>query len=267
MILVTGAKGFVGHKIMELCKETVASPSLRNASADDVKRIIEESGADIIINTAAIADIGECMAAPDASYAANVQLPVLLAKASEGRRLVFFSSDQVYGGLDDDGPYTEDSVKPANIYAEHKLEMEQRILDICPDAVVLRAEWMYDYYLKKTNYFMNIINAKDTVSFSSRNYRGLTYVEEVAENMEKVTSLPGGVYNFGSETDKSMYDITREFVEAMGLDIHVQDVPPLHNLWMDCNKARKFGIEFSDVSAGLLRCALDNGYISAGGRR
>ncbi len=171
MILVTGASGFVGHAIMESCRDTMASPSLRNASYDDVKRIIEDSGADIIINTAAIADISECMADPDASYTANVQLPVFLAKASKGRKLVCFSSDQVYGGLDDYGPYTEERVKTTNIYAEHKLEMEHRVLDICSDAVILRAEWMYDYYLKKTNYFMNMKKAKGTVSFSSRNFR------------------------------------------------------------------------------------------------
>ena len=52
MILVTGANGFVGHKILEMCKDTVASPSLRNATQEDVKRIIEESDADVIIHTA-----------------------------------------------------------------------------------------------------------------------------------------------------------------------------------------------------------------------
>lgn len=39
-------------------------------------------------------------------------------------------------GLDDDGPYTEemtDGSRPANIYAEHKLEMEQRVL-VSPSA-------------------------------------------------------------------------------------------------------------------------------------
>ena len=44
MILVTGATGFVGEKIMRMCKDTVACPSLRNASADEVLRIVEESG-------------------------------------------------------------------------------------------------------------------------------------------------------------------------------------------------------------------------------
>ncbi len=60
MILVTGARGFVGSKIMELCKDTVAAPSLRNASLEDIMRLIDESRAAAIIHTAAISDIGTC---------------------------------------------------------------------------------------------------------------------------------------------------------------------------------------------------------------
>ena len=257
MILVTGASGFVGNKIMQMCSDVAACPSLRDASEDRIKRIVEESGAEVIIHTAAISDIGVCQSNPEASYLANVQITVYLAKAAKHAKLICFSSDQVYSGLGEEGPYTEDMVKPNNIYAEHKLEMEQRVPDIVPDAVMLRAEWMYDYYLKKPNYFMNIINAKDTVAFSSRQYRGITYVKEVAENMEKVIQLPGGVYNFGSETTKSMYEITKEFLADLGKDIRLEDAPPRHNLWMNCEKARKLGVEFRRVEDALRACAKD----------
>ena len=257
MILVTGASGFVGNKIMQMCRDTVACPSLRDASEEDVKRIVEESGADTIIHTAAISDIGACQADPEASYFANVQIPVFLAKAAKNAKLICFSSDQVYSGTDEEGPYTEDMVKPGNLYAQHKLEMEKRVLDIDPDAVMLRAEWMYDYYLKKSNYFMNIINATDAVSFSSREFRGVTYVKEVAQNMEKVRLLPGGAYNFGSETTKSIHEITGEFINLIGKDIKLEDRLPGHNLWMNCEKARKYGVEFSSVEAGLKKCAED----------
>ena len=47
----------------------------------------------------------------------------------------------------------KENVKPGNIYAAHKLEMEKRVLDILPSAVMLRAEWMYDYYAKKIQLF------------------------------------------------------------------------------------------------------------------
>ena len=261
MILVTGASGFVGSKIMQICRDVVACPSLRGASEDDVKRIVAESGAEAIIHTAAISDIGTCQKDPEASYIANVQIPIYLARASRGIKLVCFSSDQVYSGMEDDGPYLEDRVKPGNLYAEHKLEMEERVLEIDPDAVMLRAEWMYDYYLKKSNYFMNIINAEGSVCFSSRQYRGITYVKEVAENMPRVLGLPGGAYNFGSETERSMYDITRELLSAIGKELTVDDLPPRHNLWMRCEKARALGVEFSSVEDGLLRCAADYGYL------
>ena len=264
MILVTGATGFVGHKIMQVCKDVIACPSLRETTEDEVKRIVEESGVDTIIHTAAISDIGACQANPEASYIANVLIPVYLAKASKEIKLICFSSDQVYSGCEEEGPYSEDLVKPNNIYAEHKLEMEQRVLDIAPDAVMLRAEWMYDYYVKKSNYFMNILNATDSVSFSSRQYRGITYVKEVAKSMKKVIQLPGGAYNFGSETTKSMYEITKEFLAVIGKDIKVEDAPPRHNLWMNCEKARKYGVEFSAVENGLRKCAEDYRCIRTG---
>lgn len=257
MILVTGATGFVGGKIIEMCKDVIACPSLRDRKEDDIKRIIEESDVDTIIHTAAISDIGVCQENPEASYIANVRLPIYLAKAAKNLKLICFSSDQVYGGVESEGPYLENMVKPNNIYAEHKLEMEQRVLDINPDAVMLRAEWMYDYYLKKSNYFMNIINAKETVSFSSNQFRGITYVKEVAENVENVITLPGGVYNFGSETTESMYQITKEFLTLIGKDLKLEDIPSNRNLWMNCEKARKYGVCFSDVMDGLKRCAED----------
>ena len=262
MILVTGAGGFVGGKIMEMCKDTVACPSLRNATEDEVRRAVEESGADIIIHTAAISDIGACQRDPEASYIANVQLPVYLAKASKGRKLICFSSDQVYSGTEAEVPYTEDMVKPANLYAQHKLEMENRVLDIDPDAVLLRAEWMYDYYLKKSNFYMNVINAKEPMQASSKSYRGFTYVKEVCEAMDKVALLPGGAYNFGSETTKSTYEITAEFLKAIGKNLEIIDTGSGHNLWMNCQKARKYGVDFSSAENGLLRCARDYGIIS-----
>lgn len=261
MMLVTGASGFVGSHIMRHCRDAVACPSLQGMTEDDVRRIVKNSGADIIVHTAAIADIGVCQKNPDASYLANVQLPVWLAKAAAGIKLICFSSDQVYSGMTEDGPYTEDTVQPNNIYAEHKLEMEQRVLDIDPDAVMLRAEWMYGYSSHKPNYFLNVVNASAPLRFSSRQYRGITYVKEVADNMPAVTRLPGGVYNFGSETTASMFDITKDFLAFLGKDVPLEDAPAAHNLWMNCDKAKKRGVIFRSVEDGLRQCAEDSGML------
>ena len=261
MILVTGANGFVGRKIMQLCNNTIAAPSLRDATEDQIRCIIEQQEITAIIHTAAISDIGVCQANPEDSYRANVQLPVNLAKAAKDTKLVCFSSDQVYSGMDEGGPYEENTVKAANIYAQHKIMMEQQVLELCPDAVMLRAEWMYDYGSERPNYLMNVLRAEDSIAFSSRQYRGITYEKEVAQQMEQVLQLPGGAYNFGSETAKSMYEITEEFLALIGKNIRLEDAPPRHNLWTNCEKAKKHGVVFQRVEDGLNACAKDYGLL------
>ena len=131
------------------------------------------------------------------------------------------------------------------------------MLDALPDAVMLRAEWMYDIRSPKPNYLLNVFRATERVAFSSGQYRGVTYLREVAENMDKVIRLPGGAYNFGSETTQSMYEITKQQAQLLGKNLVVEDAPPRHNLWMNCGKAKEYGVVFSDVLAGLTRCLRD----------
>ena len=261
MILITGAAGFVGRRLMETVPGAVAAPSLRNASQEDIRRIVEESGAEAIVHTAAISDIGACQADPEASYRANVQLPLWLAKAAGNRKLICFSSDQVYSGSKEAGPYSEEMTAPGNVYACHKLEMEQRVLEILPEAVMLRAEWMYDLRAPKPNYLLNVLRAEGTVAFSSRQYRGVTYLGEVAEAMDRVLALPGGAYNFGSETTLSMQELTKRLAALLGKPLAVEDAPPRHNLWMDCGKAARYGVVFSDVLTGLTKCLQEYGLL------
>ena len=260
-VLLTGGTGFVGSGLKKAFPEMVLSPSLRGTTEEDVRRIVD--GFEVVIHTAAISDTGSCERDPDASWQANVMLPVYLARACADKKLICFSSDQVYSGCEDKGPYGEDMAAPANTYARHKLEMEERVLDICPDAVMLRAEWMYDYPSVRMNYLRIILEGKDRVAFSSSQYRGVTWLREVTEAFPAVLGLPGGSYNFGSETSESMYEITRQFVEELGMPLIVEDAPPRHNLWMNCEKARKFGVDFSPVGDALRRCVKENEILRA----
>ena len=92
-------------------------------------------------------------------------------------------------------------------------------------------------------------------------YRGLTYVRDAAKNMEKAMGLPGGVYNFGSETELTMGQITRQLREKLGLNLQILQGQPRHNLWMDCAKAAERGCTFSATAEGLENCLSDYGLI------
>ena len=142
-ILVTGPRGFVGARVMdELSRDAIPAPSLRAVDEESIRRMVDEAQPDLIIHTAAMSDIPTCENDPDGSYYANVKVPVWLART--GIKCVMFSTDQVYSGCAGEGPYAEEETAPSNLYSRHKLEMEQRTLDINPDTVHLRATWMYD---------------------------------------------------------------------------------------------------------------------------
>ena len=256
-ILLTGARGFAGARIAAAFP-VIAAPSLKDAAEDDVKRLVDETEPDAIVHTAAISDIPTCENNPEASWRANVQLPVWIAKT--GIKAVLFSTDQVYGGCAGDSPCTEEETAPANLYARHKLEMERRVLDVNPSAVLLRATWMYDMPLygvsNRGNFLMNMLLNREA-AFSGTQHRAVTYVREVARWTERALSLPGGSYNFGSENSLTMLETAQWLKERLNLPIQLHDAGPRPHLWMNCAKARAHGIQFMDTVDGLEQCIRD----------
>ena len=106
-VLVTGAGGFVGSRVMRmLAGQYELHPLPKGMTAgnpDAVLREVARVQPDMILHTAAISDTGYCQQHPEESYRSNVVLPLALAKT--GVRLVAFSSDQVYTGLGGSTPF------------------------------------------------------------------------------------------------------------------------------------------------------------------
>jgi len=274
-ILVTGAKGFVGARVMEYFKDALAFPSeiLRNQNPEKgvieyVKRVQPAA----IIHTAAVSDIGECEKAPDASYLANVVLPDALNKAAleEKIKILMFSSDQVYTGMTDEGPYSDEAElpEPTNTYARHKLLSEKRTLDKNPDCVHLRATWMYDMPLynhkNRMNFLTLALKSAETgtpMSASVCQHRAVTYVRQVASNLEKMLSAPGGAYNYGSGNDLTMYETALAFFRILGLkekaETLVRKTEAPGSLWMTFEKLNKAGVYFDTTEEGFERVIRD----------
>lgn len=151
-ILVSGAGGFVGARVMQQWHEKAelfAFPRgfLAAATQEDLCRFAAQVQPDVVLHLAALSDTGYCQQHPEDSRRANVDVPLWMAQAAAetGAKLVAFSSDQVYSGVAQEGPLPETLfLSPSNIYGQHKLEAEQRVLEVLPDAVFLRVPWMYD---------------------------------------------------------------------------------------------------------------------------
>ena len=173
----------------------------------------------------------------------NVEGACNVARASAGcgAKLVFFSSDQVYNGNLESGLLTEDiAVHPENVYGRHKLEAEQRVLNICPGAVALRATWMYDVEREgmptHANFVVNIdraIKEGRQLRFPVREYRGITWVGEVVELLPHTFDLPGGVYNFGAENLLNTYETAYQYCEAIAEGLGDATIVPDHDRYAE----------------------------------
>lgn len=275
-ILITGGSGFLGARILqqglgdaELC--SLPRGFLAAAGEAEVTETIQKLQPAAIVHAAALSDTGYCAQHPEEAHRANVELPVWVAKAAcaSGAKLLAFSSDQVYAGITQPGPLPETlPLQPINVYGRCKLEMEQRVLELCPDAVLLRASWMYDlpgYGLPiRGNLPLNLLRAAqrgESVRFSVRDFRGITYVRQAVALLEAALTLPGGVYNFGSENAENMVLTARQFAETLGIMVDIQEADWARNLAMDCSKLRAHGIVFDTTQAGLTRCLRDYGLL------
>ena len=258
-ILITGASGFVGSRTAATLQDryeliTPSHSELDITSAEAVESVISRTQPDAILHLAALSNTGYCEEHPQESYLVNVISVENIAKAAakHGIKLIWFSSDQVYNGCTELGLLSEDTpLKPENHYGRHKLLAEQRALRICPESVALRATWMYDSERPgmKThrNFVLNFQEAKENgtpLRFATREFRGITWIEDVVRNIPHTFGLPGGVYNFGAENHLNTYETAVEYARIQSLDPDTIAIPdterfPEHirNLSMSMQKA------------------------------
>ena len=232
-ILITGASGFVGGRIVESLKDdhTIIAPRHKDmdiTSEEETEKFISENTPEVILHLAAISNTGYCEEHPEESYLVNVIGVENLAKAAARHdiKFVFFSSDQIYNGNHELGLLPENiSTAPENHYGRHKLLAEQRAMNICSNTVALRATWMYDTERPgmhtHLNFIRNIKAAIETgtpLKFATREFRGITWIEDVVRNIQATFDLPGGVYNFGAENTMNTYETACEYVRMLGHD-------------------------------------------------
>ena len=230
-ILITGSSGFVGGRVVKAMLQNgyeVYAPAHKEmdiTSADSVLQYVDNIRPERILHLAAISDTGYCESHPEESYLVNVVgvENLAMAAARYDAKLVFFSSDQVYNGNHELGLLSEDvPVSPENHYGRHKLIAEQRALALSDSTVALRATWMYDDQVSgmrtHNNFVLNLKNAireGKTILFATREFRGITWVEEVVRNIPDTFDLPGGVYNYGAENTLNTYETALKYAEML----------------------------------------------------
>lgn len=277
-IMITGSEGFLGGRIAAHYERNYEVVRVGHGKLDitdeaAVGKYFQDKRPDVVIHCAAVSNTRVCEDQPALSEAVNRKGAVNMAKAcrENGSRLLFMSSDQIYGGSRQKGPNKEsDEIPLINVYGTHKKQAEDEILKILPDGICLRLSWMYDFpvrgFKSSSNLLTNLLRSmvqNRPIRLSVYDYRGITWVQEVVKNMEQAMDLPGGIYNFGSESVLSTFEIGSRVFQMLDkngnrgefvIPDETGDPDNPRNLTMDLGKLRAQGIDFSETASGFLKC-------------
>lgn len=152
MILVVGAKGMLGHDLMELLGERAIGVDLDEidiTSIESVFKVFSDLKPEVVINCAAYTDVDGCESNIEKAMEVNGEGVAYLAMAcrESGTLLVQISTDYVFDG-GKGIPYNEDDApRPLSVYGESKLAGEMNAA-VAPQHLIIRTQWLYGLHGK-----------------------------------------------------------------------------------------------------------------------
>lgn len=238
-ILVTGANGQLGHSIRRLAADYpqfafvfTDVDTLDICDARAVDAFIREQQADYIVNCAAYTAVDK--AEDDEALCLRINRDAVRnlgeAARAAGARVVHVSTDYVFDGTGH-LPYVETDVTcPASVYGRTKLAGEQALLEVCPDAVIIRTAWLYSEFgsnFVKTMLRLGKEREQLSVVFDqvgSPTYAGdlaAAILSVLAQAEEEQQAFVPGIYHFSNEGVCSWYDFAVKIMELGGAPCRV----------------------------------------------
>lgn len=228
---------------------------------------------DYVLHTAAMAATKDCEDNPQKAYDINVNGSIYAAEACRkiNAKLVYFSSEQIFNGNIENGPYDEEIVpQPNTAYGRNKLEAEKKVRDIIDNVWILRFTWLFGFPERNSkvnaNIIVNVLKAalkNEKTKFPANEYRGMTYVYDLISNFEKIFEIPYGTYNTGSENNLSTYETACIVLRELGLDSRKDEIiekdtekykESTRDLRISNKKLRNSGISFMTTEEGIKKC-------------
>ncbi|MVX63471.1 sugar nucleotide-binding protein [Clostridium chromiireducens] len=282
-ILITGGKGFFSSRLVQYCKGkyeflVTDKDELDITDEKNVNVIFEKFNPDIVIHAAAIAVTDFCNKNPEAAYKINVNGAINVAKATKkiGGKLVFISSEQVFNGNTNPGPFKEeDEAVPDTVYGKNKLEAEKILKDIIDELWIVRFTWLFGLPDRNCGMAGNIlwetissIMKNEKITVSSNEFRGMTHVYNMIENFQILFKSPYGTYHLGSENNQNRYEIVKSIFKKLGLESRIDELiiedkekykTNPRDIRLNCDKARSAGMNFYTTDEALDICIKEYG--------
>ncbi|PSQ95492.1 MAG: dTDP-4-dehydrorhamnose reductase [Bacteroidetes bacterium SW_9_63_38] len=251
-VLVTGANGLLGQallhrlaatdsKVLATARDDALRPSvdcdyqpMDVTDPDAVSTVFEDADPDVVVNCAALSDIGTCNEHRNEAWATNARAVKRLAKRCKEHRahLIQISTDFVFNGKR--GPYDEEArPDPVNYYGRTKLAAENAIREVgISDWTVVRTVLLYGTGtdLSRTNivqWMMEELAAGETIHVVTDQHRTPTYAPDLADGIARVIERDAtGIYHISGREMVTIHELAETVANVFGFDSSLVDPVP-----------------------------------------
>jgi dTDP-4-dehydrorhamnose reductase len=229
-ILVTGATGTLGTAFGRICelRELACRVSARTevdiASHSSVEQMLADIRPWAVVNAAGYVRVDDAEAQSELCHRENVDGPRTLADACarHGLPLVTFSTDLVFDGAQRE-PYVEtDRIAPLNVYGLSKARAEQGVLELHPQALVIRTSAFFgpwDVHNFLTDALRRMRSGREVVAADDMTISP-TYVPDlVSATLDLLMDDASGVWHCTNEGSLTWAEFAREAASRAGIPL------------------------------------------------
>lgn len=238
-ILISGISGFLGYHMIKTLspyydivglynnnKPNYYKPQLIKcdiSNYSDLKTVFEKNNFKGAYHIAAFSKTALCQSDPDMSYRVNVKGTENMALLCKEFSIpsIFTSTDQVFNG--EKGNYIEsDEPEPINIYGEHKLKAELKILENKCDMKIVRLPLIIGHCGKTgTSFLQDFLNSckknQPMKMFADEN-RSVTTAPIISRGLQWAMEADIGIVHLAGAKAYSRYDMAIKIAELFSIN-------------------------------------------------
>ena len=245
-VLVTGAKGQLGHDIMdELAKRNIEGigvdvEEMDITDAETVRRVITESKADAVIHCAAFTNVDGAEEKKELCMKINGGGTENIAKVCGelGIKMMYISTDYVFDGQGTRPWEPDDERHPLNVYGQSKYEGELAVEELVEKFFTVRIAWVFGVNGKNfIKTMLRIGKERGAASVVDDQIGSPTYTYDLARLLvDMIQTDKYGRYHATNEGLCSWYEFACEIFRAAGMDVKVT---PVHSDEYPAAKAKR----------------------------
>ncbi len=230
-ILVTGAKGMLGHDLCPTLEdagfETIETDvdTLDITDLSVVEKVLTAEKPDAVVHCAAYTNVNKAEEDLETAMKINAGGTENLAKicAKLDIPIVYISTDYVFDGTKKEPYLPYDKPNPINAYGLTKLKGEEAVRKHCEKFYITRTSWLYGIHGKNFVETMLSLSEKPELKVVDDQVGCPTWTIELSDGIVKLLNGEDyGTYHVCGSGQTSWYGFAKKIFEEAGLTVNLK---------------------------------------------